>query len=302
MNEENGEQGGGGPPNGNVDQGGGAPQGGNQIVQNGAAGQGQAAQRYQVRYMDGAPGPFSPSGPESARSFFRRFRIYCDIQEIINNVQECARRLGIFLRDSAQVWLDNKEFANFADLEAQFLQDFGDLHYRTALLAALDKKKLTKGVPLSTYLAEIRDLVQRLDLTEASAEDQFLKGLPSSVRVALSLGNYPNFRALFIKAQELIEITSPFDEDSELGFPMTFTMAQVDAKINLVASDLSRQIQTLAQKVHLGPHQPQEHWAGPSAAYLHNEGGGPDHSERVKNNHLCYRCRKKGHHVAQCLQ
>ena len=88
--------------------------------------------------MDGAPGPFSSSGPDSARSYLHRFGMYCEIQEIINNVQECARCLGVFLRDSAQVWLDNKQFANFADLETQFLQDFGDLHSRRALLVALD--------------------------------------------------------------------------------------------------------------------------------------------------------------------
>ena len=90
------------------------------LPKNEAGAQAPAAPAYHVRYMDGAPGPFSPSGPESARSYLRRFRMYCEIQGIINNVQECARRLGVFLRDSAQVWLDNKQFANFADLEAQF--------------------------------------------------------------------------------------------------------------------------------------------------------------------------------------
>ena len=121
---------GGGAPNlggGNPQDGAGVPGGGNNAAQNGDGAQAPAAPAapvYQVRWMDGAPGPFSPSGAESARSYLRRFKMYCQIQNILNDVQECARRLGIFLRDSAQVWLDNKQFANFADLEAQFLHYF----------------------------------------------------------------------------------------------------------------------------------------------------------------------------------
>ena len=236
---------GGGPPNlggGNPQDGDGAPGGGNNAAQDGDGAQAPAAPAapvYQVRWMDGAPGPFSPSGAESARSYIRRFKMYCQIQNILNDVQECARRLGIFLRDSAQVWLDNRQFANFADLEAQFLQDFGDLHSRRALLAALDKKKLLKGVPLSTYLAEIRDLVQRLGLTEASANDYFYKGLPSKIQGALSVGSFNDFRSLYNKAQEHLENLNPFDEDSRLGFPMTLSMADMDAKLDRMAARLS---------------------------------------------------------------
>ena len=228
---------GGGPPN--AGGGDGVPVGAGNVAQDGDGGQAPAAPVYQVRYMDGAPGPFSPSGAESARSYLRRFKRYCEIQNILNNVQECVRRLGIFLRDSAQVWLDNRQFANFADLEAQFLQDFGDLHSRRALLAALDKKKLIKGVALSTYLAEIRDLVQRLDLPEASISDAFFRGLPPKLQSALNLGQFENFCQLYNKAQEHLENLNPFDEDSRLGFPMTLTMADMHARLDRMAARLS---------------------------------------------------------------
>ena len=69
-------------------------------------------------------------------------------------------------------------------------------------MAALDKKKLVSGVPLSTYLAEIRDLAQRLNVTEASANDAFVKGLPPKIQSALSLGSFGDFQALYNKAQE----------------------------------------------------------------------------------------------------
>ena len=119
-------------------------------------GDGVAAPQNQdrtVRYMDAAPGSFSPGSLESARSFMRRFRTYCNIQGIEGDIRECIVRLSLFLRDSAQFWLDDKNFLNLADLEAQFIEDFGELHSRQALLNALDKKRLLPGTQLASCLA-----------------------------------------------------------------------------------------------------------------------------------------------------
>ena len=114
------------------------------------------------------------------------------------------------------------------------------------------------GTQLASYLAEIKDLVQRLNLTEESVRDAFFRGLPDRLKTILSLGNFPDFRSLYNKVQECIETNSPFNEDSSLGMPMTFAVVQMDAKIDRMANKLSDQIQSLNQKNSLESVQPRE--------------------------------------------
>ena len=185
------------------------------------------------------------------------------------------------------------------------------MHSRHALLAAQDKKKLASGVTLSTYLAEIRDLVQRLNLTEASANYAFVKGLPPELQLALSLRTFRDFRALYNKAQEYLETLNPFDEDSSLGSPMTFAMAHTDAKLDRVADRLSSmdsQLQFLGNN--LGPRLGNAPFgSGPTAGcgqprpapyYPPGEWGTGYVEAPFNDNCRCYNCRQRSHLITSC--
>ena len=244
-----------------------------------------------IRITDFVPGNYYGKNTENARWYMRSFRDYCSIQQIENDLHTCIQRLKLFLRDQAREWFEGREFQTLDQLEQEFIREFGHLHSRPALLKALQEKKLVQGESLSSYLAEIKDLVHRLGLNEHAVEDAFRAGLPTKIEQAINLGQFKNFDDLYAKVQEFLETLHPFD-DGDLGLFRNSTLTKLEKRLE----GLKEQIEQLSN-TRTSQSQPSERFYG---NYWHEDPNSREVEVRYVDFRRCYICHCVGHVAKQC--
>lgn len=180
--------------------------------------------------------------------WFVKFRDYVDLQQVPN--AQLLTRMKLCTEGMAREWLNAlNNINNIEDLERAFLARFGAFKTREALLEALSQKKLLPGVSVNRYLSDIREMVERLELPQASVKDYFQRGLPSSVRTALFYARVDNLDAMLKFVQELIEreqLTGTPSQD--IGTGLTFPLLATPPQKN-ISDDILMALTSLPEKV-----------------------------------------------------
>ena len=196
-----------------------------------------------LKFSELLPSVFAGLPTENARHHFQKYRDYVRVHGL--NDAEALERFTLTLTDLPREWIKNRVFVDLNALEKAFLSQYSLYKSREAVIRALSQMKYTPGISMDKYLANIRELADRVEQNDEQIRDYFVNGLPDAMRSGLLLHNFTGLDDLVDKAQKFLEL-NPNVIAKQVTF-MAHDCLEDMTSLALVVQDLQNKVQTMSQ-------------------------------------------------------
>lgn len=252
-----------------------------------------------------------------ARAHFLAFTDYLEAQNINGNQNfpNTVRAFARTLKGQARLWIEGKEFANFAALRTQFLARFSPSTSHIARSYEFKQINYVVGETAEVYLAKITKAALPLNYGQDQIRDKFLSSLPSNCRSAVLMSSPVDapLNELVAKTQCYFDLntveTKPFSDEismatqseasSTLESTAKFEIQEICNRIQALEKELNKVYDYKSRQNQAGSQNPKD--------FRNTRGGrtfpGPKSGNfrRQDIRHItCFACGYKGHYAREC--
>jgi len=183
------------------------------------------------------PDTFQGFPSEDAVNHFQKYRDYCTIQNLSDDV--AIERFKLTLSLLPRQWIKDRTFGSLDDLEKAFTRQYSKYKSREALIRALSQFKYIPGTSMEKYLADIKELAGRAGQNVEQIRDHFVNGLPDEMRSVLVMHTYADLNELVEKAQKFMEL-NPKWASPQVSFAVTdsISMTSLAKSIDEIKGEL----------------------------------------------------------------
>ncbi len=168
-----------------------------------------------LRINDFLPSKFCGMQGQDPKSHFLSFHDYANVHGLDpDNLDQLIIRFKHTLEGPTRLWVEGKNFENINDLQTSFMRYFSGIHSREANARNFCSLENKQGVSIEDYASKICNAAEQLGSAEQLGysddliRDQFLRGLPGTLQVQLSLTGAQNLGQLTEFAQKYMDLTN----------------------------------------------------------------------------------------------
>ena len=157
-----------------------------------------------MKPFDLLPKLFNGLPTEDCRAHMDKYKDYIKAHNLDDAT--AVDRFSYSLDNEARRWRKKTTARTMEDLEKAFIERFSKIHTREGVLKAIQTKRLKPGQSVESFVSELRELGERIQLGDDNIKDFFIAGLPKTLRATVSLLGLEDLERMISRIQKYLEI------------------------------------------------------------------------------------------------